>query len=275
MEDASSRTGTSGADAAPFRRWDPAQYLRFGDERSRPFFDLVARVPAAQPALVVDLGCGPGQLTATLADRWPGARVVGVDSSAEMIAAAAAHASEQVSFELGDLATWVPPEAADVVVSNATLQWVPAHDELLAVLVGMVRPGGWLAFQVPGNFGSPSHVAFAEQVRSPRWRDRIDPAVLDRPSSFEPGHYLDVLVDAGCEADVWETTYLHQLSGPDPVFNWVKGTALRPVLAGLAPADVAPFEAELAERLRARYPPGRHGTTFPFRRIFAVARRPG
>jgi trans-aconitate 2-methyltransferase len=267
------RNGDDGGNIR-FRRWDPAQYLRFGDERSRPFFDLVARIPAVEPALVVDLGCGPGQLTATLADRWPEARVVGVDSSPEMIAEANAHASGQLEFTLGDLTGWSPGEPADVVVSNATLQWVPGHDALLGSLARTVRPGGWLAFQVPGNFGSPSHVAIADQVRSPRWRDRIDAAVLDRPRSFEPGHYLDVLADAGLDADVWETTYLHRLQGPDPVFNWVKGTALRPVLAALGPADVAAFEEELASRLRAAYPAGPHGTTFPFRRIFAVAQVP-
>jgi trans-aconitate 2-methyltransferase len=255
-------------------RWDPAQYLRFGDERSRPFFDLVGRVPAVDPRSVVDLGCGPGQLTATLADRWPTARVLGVDSSPEMIEQAADHADDRVGFALGDLTGWAPVEPVDVVVSNATLQWVDGHDALLPALARMVRPGGWLAFQVPGNFGSPSHVAIAEQVRSPRWRDRIDQAVLDRPRSFEPAHYLEVLLDAGLEADVWETTYLHRLTGPDPVFNWVKGTALRPVLAALGPDDVAAFEAELAERLRGAYPAGRHGTTFPFRRIFAVAQVP-
>ncbi len=262
------------AAATTNHRWDPAQYLRFGDERSRPFFDLVGRIPAADPRSVVDLGCGPGQLTATLADRWPAARVLGVDSSAEMIEQAAAHTTDRVGFTLGDLTAWAPAEPVDVVVSNATLQWVDGHDALLPALAGMVRPGGWLAFQVPGNFTSPSHLAIAEQVRSPHWQGRIDPAVLDRPRSFEPAHYLEVLLDAGLEADVWETTYLHRLSGPDPVFNWVKGTALRPVLAALRPADVAAFEDELAARLRDVYPAGRHGTTFPFRRIFAVARVP-
>ncbi len=255
--------------------WDPTQYLRYGDERSRPFFDLVDRLQALRPEQVVDLGCGPGQLTATLADRWPTAQILGVDNSPQMIEAAAEHRSSRVRFEAGDVRTWTPPEPVDVIVSNAMLQWVDGHDELLAPLVGQLAAGGWLAFQVPGNFSSPSHRSFAELVRSPRWRDRIDPAVLDRPRSFEPEHYLAILLGLGCRAEVWETTYLHVLPGDDPVLQWLRGTGLRPVLAALAPDDVAPFEAELAAMLRDAYPPGPHGTVFPFRRIFAVAQAPG
>lgn len=259
--------------------WDPQQYLRFGDERSQPFSDLVARIPPlpAPARRVVDLGCGPGHLTATLAATFPGAEVLGVDSSPEMVAAAAPHAGPQVRFVEGDAATWVPAagEAPDVIVSNATLQWIDGHVELLDRWLSLLRPGGVFAFQVPGNFTSPSHRSFAEQVTSPAWRDRVDAAVLDRPRSAEPVAYLERLLDLGAVAQVWETTYLHVLSGPDPVLEWVRGTALRPVLAALSAADRPAFEAELAERLRRAYPPDAHGTVFPFRRIFAVAIAPG
>jgi trans-aconitate 2-methyltransferase len=254
--------------------WNPQLYLRFGDERSQPFFDLVHRIPAIGPVRsVVDLGCGPGQLTATLAARFPEAAVVGVDSSAEMITAAAEHRSERVRFVQGDAINHQPDQPVDVVVSNATLQWIDGHLERLGHWLGLVRPGGVLAFQVPGNFGSPSHVTFAELVRSPQWCRRIDPAVLDRPRTEEPARYLERLLALGATAQVWETTYLHVLHGTDPVLQWIRATALRPVLAALAPSDAAEFEAELALRLRAAYPPGPHGTLFPFRRIFAVAVR--
>lgn len=267
--------------------WNPQLYLRFGDERSQPFFDLVHRLPAIEGGVrrVLDLGCGPGQLTATLCERFPDAEVVGVDSSAEMVAAArAAGQTEQdeqtgrygrrLRFVLDDAATHDPPEPPDVLVSNAALQWIDDHVGLLERWLGLVRPGGAFAFQVPGNFGSASHRSFAEQVRSPLWRDRIDPAVLDRPRSAEPEVYLERLLSLGAAAQVWETTYLHVLQGEDPVLHWIRATALRPVLAALDPADAVEFEVELAERLRAAYPAGPHGTVFPFRRIFAVAVRP-
>lgn len=267
--------------------WDPGQYLRFGDERSQPFFDLVARVPAPEDevGLVVDLGCGPGQLTATLASRFAAATVIGVDSSPEMIAAASsapAPAAGRLRFELGDAVSWQPPAPVDVLVSNACLQWVDGHLELLEHWLSLLRPGGWFAFQVPGNFSSPSHRCFADQVRSPRWRPRIDPAVLERPRSAEPQDYLGRLLALGAEPQVWETTYLHVLTGDNPVLEWIRATALRPVLAALAERDGAErdgaerdeFEEELAQRLRLAYPPQPFGTVLPFRRIFAVARRP-
>ncbi len=256
--------------------WNPGQYLRFGDERSQPFHDLLHRVPVSTAGLVVDLGCGPGQLTATLADRFAGATVIGVDSSPQMIAAATAHQGPAVHFELADIRNWQPPRPVDVLVSNATLQWLPGHLGLLGQFWSLVRPGGWFAFQVPGNFSSRSHLSIAAQVASPRWRSRLDAAALERPRSAEPQAYLDQLATLGAETQVWETTYYHVLSGPDPVLEWIRATALRPVLAllaGLEADEQAAFEAELAERLRRAYPPGAHGTVFPFRRIFAVARR--
>ncbi|HEU0127722.1 MAG TPA: methyltransferase domain-containing protein, partial [Pseudonocardiaceae bacterium] len=132
--------------------WDPATYLQFSEERSRPFFELTARIATTDPRYVVDLGCGPGPLTATLLQRWPTAKVVGVDSSPEMIEAAQPLTSERLSFRLADVMTWRPPQPVDVVVSSATLQWVPQHRDLLPRLLDLLNPAGWLAFQVPGNF---------------------------------------------------------------------------------------------------------------------------
>ena len=252
-------------------RWDPDHYLRYADERSRPFLDLLARVRAAAPRRVVDLGCGPATLTALLARRWPGADVVGVDSSPEMVAAA--RDAPGVRVELADLRDWRPEQPVDVLVSNATLQWVPGHLDLLPRLVEALAPGGELALQVPGNLGEPSHEIRRELAAEPRFA-RWTTGVAT-PASADPEVYLARLQDLGCEVDVWETTYLHVLHGEDPVFTWVSGTGARPTLQALPDGLREEFEAELRARLRAAYPSGPHGTVLPFRRVFAVARRVG
>jgi trans-aconitate 2-methyltransferase len=256
--------------------WDPGQYLRYAGERARPFAELLARVGAERPGFVVDLGCGPGNATAALADRWPDAEILGVDSSAEMIARAQEHAVPgRLSFAVGDLRDWTPPRPVDVLVSNATLQWVPGHLDLLPGLVDAVAPGGWFAFAVPGNFGEPSHRLLADLRASPRWRDRVGAGAVRTASVHEPADYLRVLAGLDCRTDVWETTYLHVLSGPDPVLEWMRGTGLRPVLGVLAGADRERFLAEYRDALRAAYPPQPYGTVLPYRRIFAVAQRAG
>jgi trans-aconitate 2-methyltransferase len=251
--------------------WDPVQYGRYADERSRPFADLLARVRAPGPGYVVDLGCGDGTLTATLAARWPDATVVGLDSSAPMLAAAA---PPGVELRQGAIEDWTPERPVDVLVSNAALHWVPAHPDLLPRFVAALAAGGELAFQVPGNFGAPSHVLLARLRRAAHWRQRLG-ADADRSAAvLEPAEYLARLTALGCSVDAWETTYLHLLPGADPVLEWVRGTALRPVLAALSPADAAEFEGEYRALLREAYPAGPAGTVFPFRRIFVVARKP-
>ena len=255
-------------------RWDPGQYLRFGDARARPFADLMARVPAEAPDLVVDLGCGPGNLTRTLAERWPGADVVGVDSSAEMVERALADGDgPRLGFEVGDLSEWAPDRPVDVLTSNATLQWVPGHLDLLPQLVSAVRPGGWLAFQVPGNFSEPTHTVLADLLQEPRWRARLAGIDLESPYSEEPSSYLAALVALGCSADVWETTYLQMLEGPDAIVSWMTGTGLRPVLGVLDDAEHQEFLAQYRERVSPAYPEQDVGTVLPYRRIFAVAQR--
>jgi len=253
--------------------WDPLKYLAFADHRSRPFFDLVGRVPADAPRRVVDLGCGPGNLTETLVSRWPDATVEASDSSPEMVAAAR---ERGIAATVGDVREWQPAPDTDVVVSNAVLQWVSGHDELLARWVKELPHGAWLAFQVPGNFGAPSHVRVRELAAAPEWRDRLDAVVLRADDAvLDPAGYAGLLSDAGCEVDAWETTYLQRLTGEDPVLEWVTGTALRPIRDALSDADWREFRAALAPRLRAEYPRRADGTTwFPFRRVFAVARTP-
>ncbi|MFJ9949297.1 methyltransferase domain-containing protein [Kitasatospora sp. NPDC091207] len=276
--------------------WDPEQYLRFADERTRPLRDLLARVPALphEPAAtILDIGCGPGNSTAVLRERWPAARITGVDNSAEMLATARTEGEPTADYLLADARRYDPAAAApDLIVSNAALQWIgfaPEHGArpeaggptgaggpgghlgLPARWAAALRPGGVIAFQVPGNFDAPSHTLLAGLRRSPRWRAALGEGAA-RAGVHEPGAYLAALAGAGCSADVWETTYSTLLPGPDPVLEWVKGTALRPVLTRLTdPAERAAFLAEYGALLREAYPAGPYGTVFPFRRIFAVA----
>ena len=250
--------------------WDPELYGRFADQRNRPFHELVVRIGATAPANVVDLGCGDGALTATLASRWPTASVLGVDSSEEMLASTASRKSDRLSFVRERIQDWRPSSPIDVLVSNAALQWVPRHLSLLPRFVSALAPGGWLAFQVPGNFEAPSHVALRRLCDSPRWSDRLGTAGR-WPSMPAPSDYISALASLGCAVDAWETTYAQVLQGDDPVLAWMRGTALRPVYARLSAEEAAEFDAELGAMLREAYPPQPYGTVLPFRRIFAVA----
>ena len=249
--------------------WDPDRYLVYADERGRPFVDLLARVGAESPEQVVDLGCGPGNLTALLKERWSAADVLGIDSSVEMVDRASASGIEGVRFEVGDVRTWRPAEQVDVLIANATLQWVPGHLDLLPGLVEHVA--GWFAFQVPGNHDEPSHALLRELAADPRFAEHTHGVA--RPFSHDPAVYADALLALGLEVDAWETTYQHLLIGEDPVFTWISGTGARPTLQSL-PDDLRPvFEAESKALLRQAYPSGDHGTRLPFRRVFVVASR--
>lgn len=282
--------------------WNARQYLKFEDDRLRPFLDLVSHMDAdtatdsdpehsSEVRSAVDLGCGPGNATVLLADWWPAARIVGVDSSPAMIEAARERAASggdedgsedggrRVVFEVGDIRDWQPAEPVDVILANAVLQWIPGHLALIPELARHLAPRGVLGFQVPGNFAAPSHTALAE-VRL-RWRDKL-PGDLDRARSYDPAVYLGKLVEAGLEPDVWETTYTCVLpADPDEkvpcgVTEFVRGTALRPVLSALGPDDAADFVAAYDELVRAAYPVqtlgGRSVQLLPYRRIFAIGR---
>jgi trans-aconitate 2-methyltransferase len=253
--------------------WDPQTYARYADERSRPFFDLVAQIRADSPATVVDLGCGTGELTASLAQRWPQAQVRGIDSSPDMLAKAPN--VDRLTFEHGDVRHWKPDAPVDVLVTNAVLQWVPDHLPLLQRWVQHLAPGGWIAMQVPGNYTAPSHTLMREVASEPPYAGTLASVLRGTDSVADPSTYAALLADAGCTVDAWETTYLHVLQGNDPVLQWVRGTRLRPVLDALAD-DLelqSAYVDTYAARLRDAYPRKPWGTLMPFRRIFAVARR--
>ena len=250
--------------------WDPERYLRFADERGRPFVELVGRIAADDPRTVVDLGCGPGNLTGLLKQRWPSAQVTGLDSSAEMIATARGR-DDGVAYDVADLRDWRPSTPVDVLVSNATLQWVPDHLALLPSLVEAVRPGGWFAFQVPGNFDEPSHTIRRDLAATPPYDAQT--AGVATPDAHDAATYLRALQPLVTSVDAWETTYLHVLHGEDPVFTWVSGTGARPTLQALDESLRPRFEDEFKRLLRAAYPDDGRGVVLPFRRVFVVARR--
>ncbi len=250
--------------------WDPAQYLRFSDLRLRPALELLARVPAEAPARVVDLGCGAGNVTRFLRQRWPQAELTGVDSSAEMLARAR-EAEPSVRWLQADLGTWAPPAPPDVIYANAALHWLPDHETLFPRLLAVLAPGGVLAVQMPRNFGEPSHALAAKTARSGPWAQRL--ASLLRPAPVaEPGRYYDLLAPLSSRLELWETRYQQVLSGEHPVTEFIKGSWLRQFLDALEEPQRSRFEADYTRRVDAAYPRRADGTTlFPFLRLFIVA----
>lgn len=253
--------------------WDPAQYLRFGDERTRPAADLLARVPLLAPGRIVDLGCGPGNSTALLANRYPRAELTGLDNSPEMLARARREGPQGATWVEADIAAAEFAVPIDLLFSNAALQWVPDHLAVLPRLVGCLSPGGVLAIQLPRNFAAPSHQAIRAVAARPSWAAML--AEADGLREVPDGAaFYDALHPVASAIDIWETEYLHLLSGEDPVLNWVRGTALTPFLARLPPEAQPAFLDEVGRELRAAYPPRASGiTVFPFRRVFCVAVR--
>ena len=251
--------------------WDPSQYLRFADERARPAVDLLARVALESPTIVYDLGCGAGNVTRLLRLRWPTAFITGVDSSSDMLERAR-DTLPSVQWVNADLAEWRAPQAAHLIYSNAALHWLGGHEQLFPTLMGSLAEGGVLAVQMPRNFAAPSHTSITEVIRGGPWRERLEG--LMRASVRDPSFYYDLLRPHAAALDIWETEYVHVLSGPDPVKEWTKGSALKPFLDALEGSERERFESEYAALVRRAYPPRADGhTLFPFRRLFIVATR--
>ena len=251
--------------------WDPTHYLHYAGHRLRPALDLLAQVDVAAPRRVHDVGCGTGHLTRIMADRWPDAAVIGSDESAEMLEEAQRLRS-RVEWRRLDVRTWDEPADFDLIYSNAALHWIPDHDDLILRLLASLRSGGQLAVQMPLSWYEPSHelmrtILDSEQLGSEELRRRYA-----TPNVAEPRHYADLLAAKAATVNLWTTRYFQVLHGPDPVLEWVSGTALRPILEGLAPEELALFLERYSAELRAAYPArAKHETVFPFPRLFFVA----
>ena len=252
--------------------WNPERYLAFGDQRTRPAIDLMARVSLQQATRIADLGCGPGNATGLLVERWPKAKVIGIDNSRDMLAKAAGSGIAATWVE-AEIAAWAPQHPLDLIYSNAALHWLPDHQALLPRLLGCLQPGGVLAVQMPRNFEAPSHALLRVTAESGPWADRLAGG-LDWRRVAAPEWYYDLLAPHAAVLDIWETVYLHVLDGEDPVLNWTRSTALRPIMQALDEEHRPAFEAAYAARLREAYPRRADGQTlFPFRRLFIVAQR--
>jgi trans-aconitate 2-methyltransferase len=250
--------------------WDVRQYEKFRDERSRPFFDLLGRVPDRSFKRIADLGCGTGDLTLALAEHWPTARVTGVDLSTEMLAASRGIPG-RLDFAQGDLSKGDPAGDFDLFFSNAAYQWVPGHDVLIPALARRVPAEGVLAVQIPTHYDSPAHRELEALASEPRWREVLAPR--QRPRTEPLADYVRMLRREGLQVDGWETMYGHVLPSPMGVVEWMKGTALRPSLALLDEAARGEFLAAYAKRLVGAFPDVEGGILFPFRRLFFVAVR--
>jgi trans-aconitate 2-methyltransferase len=251
--------------------WDPAEYLRFGDERTRPSADLVLRIAIEGPQTVIDLGCGPGNSTEVLTQRWPRARVTGLDSSPTMIEAARAERPDG-QWMLSGIEGWRPAAPFDVVFSNAALQWLPDHGPLVERLFGHVAAGGALAFQIPSADFALVWTLIHEVALQGPWAARMA-GPLGELTMESPGFYYDHLAPKARAIDMWETEYMHVMESPAAIVEWMTGTGLRPFLAALEPGGESDrFLARLSERVGESYPARSDGCVlFGFRRLFVIA----
>ena len=251
--------------------WEPQTYLRYADIRFRAGLDLIARIPKLAYSTIYDLGSGTGHLTRILADTFTNSKVIGVDSSPEMLAEARREFPD-LTWQQADIRSWNPPDAPDLIYTNAALQWVPDHESLVPALLNKLRAGGVLAMQVPRHFESPSHVGLKELVMQSDWREKLEPLLLAPIPA--PETYWRWLSSHARNLDIWESIYLQVLDGQDPVVNFMRGTALRPFLSALPKDEGEKFLDAFAKRMAVTYPRQPNGQTlFPFRRLFLIAQR--
>ncbi len=251
--------------------WNPNQYQKFSSERDRPFFDLLARIEKSDAKNVADLGCGTGSLTAKLLEKFLKAHVVGVDSSAQMLEKSSARQNPRLEFVLADLSTWQPEKPLDVIVSNAALQWLEDHETLIPNLANWLEADGILAVQMPINFEQPSHTILQDLTESATWKPHLRAFSSKPRAPKSAAWYIQTLASLGFKVDAWETTYHHVLHGENVVLEWVKGTALRPILKALEPDLHSQFLEELGRQYLEVYPKQAFGTLFSFNRLFFVA----
>ncbi len=251
--------------------WNPDQYLKFADARKKPALDLLARLAGQRARSIVDVGCGTGNITRLLAERWPAARVIGIDSDPAMLAQAAATPST-IHWQRAEISSWLPDLPPGLIFSNAALHWLDDHPALLPSLLGQLAAGGVLAVQMPANFSAPSHRILLDLAAGTCWRQALSGVRIG--SVLPPADYHQLLMPHCRQLEFWQTTYWQLLSGDDAVFEWMKGTTLVPFLARLDTAVGEEFLAEYRQRLHIAYPQQTDGQTlFPFQRMFFVAQR--
>lgn len=261
--------------------WNPAQYLKFADERTRAARDLLARVPGDSygatgdqaPLRVLDLGCGPGNSTELLAARFPEARLEGLDSSPQMLTEARARLP-QAHFAEVDLASWTPPADADLLFANAVFQWVPGHLAAMTRILAALPGGAVLAVQMPDNLLQPSHQLMRDIAQEAPFASKLAGAIIQRRPLEPISVCYDALSEFCSSLDIWTVTYQHRMTGPEGITEWVMGTGLRPFIEPLDAAERAWFLETYTQAVAAAYPPQRDGVTLlPFPRRFIVARR--
>lgn len=253
--------------------WNPQLYLKFATERGQAAIDLAARINLQKPARIIDLGCGTGNSTALLRQRWPSAELYGMDNSREMITVARESQPSEMWLE-GDIGTWNPLEPYDLVFSNAALQWVPTHGELIPRLVKGVASGGAFAAQLPAHFKSPVHELMMEVADLSPWSGRMKSAKTAIRVE-RPGYYYDLMQPLCTRVEIWETEYNHVMDGPAAILEWIRGTGLRPFLEALHNEEERKeFESRYIKKLAAAYPRQRDDKVlFPFRRLFLLGYR--
>jgi trans-aconitate 2-methyltransferase len=255
--------------------WNPGLYRRYEDERTRPAAELLARVPLAHASLALDLGCGPGNSTQLLVQRFPAAQIIGIDNSPAMVRSAAARLP-QVRFELADVASWEPQsrQRPDLIFANATLQWVPDHPRLLPWLFSLLAPDGVLAIQMPDNYQEPTRRLMRELADRAPWNAFLGDADQVRTQLLSIQGYYDLLVTEAARVDVWLTIYQHPMASAAAILEWLRATGLRPFLEPLSEQLRATFLAEYELRIDAAYPPRADGQRLlAFPRMFIVAQR--
>ncbi len=252
--------------------WSASQYSRFEDERTRAVHDLLAAVPPGPVHRATDLGCGPGNSTEVLLQRHPQARVSALDSDQDMIDKARQRLP-QVQSEVADIADWSAREPQDLILANASLQWVPDHRALYPHLVRQLAEGGSLAVQTPDNLDEPAHRQLREIASTGPWAAKL--GHLRLPPRHNATFYYDLLSPLCARVDVWRTTYHHPLAGgAEAVVEWFKGSALRPYLALLDAPEQADFLQHYLQAMQRAYPTASDGKVLlPFPRLFVVATR--
>lgn len=256
--------------------WSPSQYSRFEQARNRPIIDLLARLADDEVIRAVDIGCGPGNSTEQLRQRFPNAVIEGLDSSAEMIASARTRLPDVV-FHVADIASWSADPACDLILANAVLHWLPDHERLFPRLLAQLAPGGRLALQMPDNLDEPAHVRLREVAGTPRWSDRLSGVGAQRAPQHEAHWYVRCLEARTAEIDIWRTTHHHRLAGGvDALIEWFKGAALRPYLERLSKAEAQDFISDYRDAVDGAYPVLDDGALLlSYPRLFMVLTKPG